>query len=88
MFPRGQTFSHTGGRGGQIFVHLGGRGTNIFSSRLGTQIYLHRGGGQTIYVEGGGGYVDIGEEIDVSDTNNLARNASKTYTGTRTFRSP
>ena len=61
--PRRTNISYTQERGGQTFLHLGG-GTNIFAS---------------FFVGGGADYVDVDEEIDVSEAS---------FPGARIFRGP
>ena len=57
------------------------RGQTICLSPGGQTFLTHRRGGGDIFVGGGGGYVDVDEEMDVSK-------ASKLSAGARIFRGP
>ena len=49
---------------------------------------MHRGKGQTFFVGGGGSYVDVDEEMGVSEANFTVSQASKLSAGARIFRGP
>ena len=45
-------------------------------------MFLHKGGRQTVYVEGLRGYANVDEEIDLSEVNIILSKASKFSAGT------
>ena len=80
-------FSHTGGRGGDKHFYI--EGGNSFTCGVEDKhFYLWGWGGQTFFVEVGGAFDDVDEEMVVSVVNFLVSEASKLSAGARIFRGP
>ena len=71
LSPGDKHFTVTGDGGDKHFSHTIERGQTFFTHRVGDKHFCTEGGGQTIFVEDGGGYDDddVDEEMDVSEAN-------------------